>query len=887
MLDDLLYRLRSFFRRGSMEDEIDDELRYHLEREAEKHRRAGVAPEEALRRARLALGGSEQVKQRVRESRGTRLIDDLVQDLRYALRSFLKTPAITLMIALSLAIGIGANTAIFTVTSTLLLKPLPYPHADRLAILWLRSPGIGIPQDWPSPGQYHDIKTQNHVFEDTAIATGGGTTITGLSRGLKIDVIAGSSNLLPMLGARPLRGRLFSPEDDKPHSAKTVILTYGLWQRVFSTDPNILGRSITIDGDASTVVGVLSPDFRLNREVMPTVGGVDKPDLFMPMPEEAKEAQNYGSENYNILARLRPGVTMREAQSDIGIIAARLRQEKHRDSTFTISVVPLIEQVVGDVRTAVLILFGAVALVLLIACTNVANLLLARATVRHREIAIRSALGAGRARMIRQLLTESVLLSLLGGAGGLALAAGSLTLARRMHPGNIPRLEELSIDPRVLGFTLAISLLTGIVFGLAPALRASRVNLTASLKTGGRAAKSGGLNVRHDKVRGALVIVELAISLPLLAGAGLLVRSFMHLAQVPPGFNPQHLISMQVSAEGLKYKDRPQRVQFYQALEDRVAHLSGVTAEGAVSSLPLTPSVGWGGMQIEGYVPPPNQPELQVDVRSASPGYFATMQIPILMGRAFSAADADKTQPVVVIDQKMADHFWPRGDAVGKRIRQNDKAPWSIIVGVVGVVKEYGLDLDTRMVAYYAHAQHPGGTMFLVARTASDPAAMADAIVSQISSLDTDVPVFEIATMEQRVHDSVARQRFAMTMLSGFAIFAVILAAIGVYGVMSFLVTQGAGDIAIRMALGARPSRILSLVFRQGMGLTLTGIVAGLLGAVALTRVMRSLLFGVSATDPLTFVSVLALLIIIGLAACYFPARRATRVDPIVALRTE
>ena len=887
MLDDLLYRLRSVFRRSAMEDEMDAELRYHMEREAEKYRRSGLSDEEAIRRARLALGGSEQVKQRVRESRGTRFLDDLLQDLRYAFRGFLKTPAITLMIVLSLAIGIGANTAIFTVTSTLMLKPLPYPHADRLAILWLRSPGIGIPQDWPSPGQYYDIKAQNHVFEDMAIAVGGGTTITGLNRGVKVDVIAASSNFLPMLGAKPYSGRLFSPEEDKSHNGKTVVLTYGLWQRVFSADPNILGKSITVDGDISTVVGVLTPDFRLNREAIPTVGGVDKPDLFMPMPEEAKETQNFGPEDYNILARLKPGVTMKEAQADIRVIAERLRVEKHRDTTFTISVVPLIEQVVGDVRSAVLILFGAVALVLLIACTNVANLLLARATMRQREIAVRAALGAGRARVIRQLLTESVLLSLLGGLAGLGLAAGSLALARRMHPGNIPRLDELSIDPLVLGFTFGIALLTGIVFGLAPALRASRVNLTASLKTGGRGAMSGGLSVRHDKLRGALVIMELAISLPLLAGAGLLVRSFIHLAQVPPGFNPQHTISMQVSAEGPKYKDPPPRVQFYQALSERVSHLSGVTAVGAVSALPLTPSVGWGGMAIEGYVPPPNQPELQVDVREATPGYFGAMQIPVITGRTFALDDTQKTEPVVVIDQKMADRFWPHGDALGKHVRQSAKQPWSTIVGVVGVVKEYGLDLDTRMVVYYAHAQNPGGTMFVVARTASDAAAMASAIVEQVNAIDSDVPVFDVATMEQRVHDSVARQRFAMTMLSGFAAFAMILAAIGVYGVMSFLVTQGVGDIAIRIALGARPGRILRLVFQQGMGLTFCGILAGLAGAFALTRVMSSLLFGVKPTDALTFISVPALLMIIGVAACYFPARKAMRVDPIVALRTE
>jgi predicted permease len=824
---------------------------------------------------------------RHRDSRGTRFVEDLTHDLRYAMRSFANTPGLTAMIVLSLAIGIGANTAIFSVTSTLLLKPLPYPDADRLAILWLRSPGIGIPQDWPSPGQYHDIQTKNHVFEETALAIGGGSTITGLSRAIKVDAIAGSASLLPMLGAKPMLGRLFLPQEDKPGSAKTAVLTYGLWQRVFSGDPNILGRTITFEGEATTVVGVLPGDFRLNHEVIPTVGGIDKPDIFLPLPAEAKDPTNYGSENFNILARLKPGVTMEAAQSDIAIIAARLRQEKHRDPSFTISVVPLIEQVVGNVRSAVLILFGAVALVLFIACTNVANLLLSRATVRQREIAIRAALGAGRARVVRQLLTESILLALLGGAAGLAIADLGLVIARRMHPGNIPRLDELGLDFNVLGFSLAVSLMTGIVFGLAPAFRASRVDLTASLKSGGRGSMKSGLHVKHDKLRGVLVIAELAIALPLLAGAGLLVRSFVRLTDVAPGFNPHNVISMQVAADGPKYKEKAARVQFYQALDEQVGHLSGVSAVGAITSLPLTPAVGWGGMEVEGYVPPPNQPELQVDIRYTTPGYFTAMQIPLRGGRFFTAADTEKTQAVVLIDEKMANHFWPKGDAVGKRIRQSNKQPWTTVAGVVGLVKEYGLDLDTRMVVYYPHAQKAAGTMFMVARTNSDPAATADAIVHQVNALDSEVPVFDIATMDRRVQDSVARQRFAMTMLGAFAGFAMVLAAIGVYGVMSFLVSQGTADIAIRMALGARRSRILTLVFQQGMGLALTGIFAGLLGALGLTRVMSGLLFGVSALDPVTFGSVLVLLTAVALAACYFPARRAMRVDPMVALRAE
>jgi predicted permease len=763
----------------------------------------------------------------------------------------------------------------------------PCPIQPRIAILWLRSPGIGIPQDWPSPGQYHDIVTQNHVFEDTALAIGDSFTLTERSKAIKVNGILATSSLLPMLGAKPILGRIFLPEEDQPGKPETVVITYGFWQREFAGDPNVVGRSITLDGHPHAIVGVLSPSFHLNHEVIPTIAGIDKPELFMPPLEEAKDPTNYGSENYNILARLKPGVTMQQAQSDIDIIAARLRQEKHRDRSFTISVVPLIEQVVGNVRTAVLILFGAVALVLLIACTNVANLLLSRATTRQREIAIRAALGAGRGRVMRQLLTESILLSLMGGVAGLGISALSIFIARKMHPGNIPRLEEFGIDFRVLGFTFAIAIFTGVIFGLAPALRASRVDLMANLKAGGKGSLNGGLSLRHDKLRGALVIAELAISLPLLVGAGLLVRSFVRLANVPPGFNPRHVVSMDVDAYGPQFKDRTTRVRFYQDLAERTRLLPGVTATGAVSALPLTSAIGWGGIHIEGYVPPPDAPELQVDGRAATPSYFSTMKIPLTRGRFFAETDTDKMPLVAIIDQKMADRFWPRGDAIGKRIRPNDDSPWITIVGVVGVVKEYGLDTDTRMVVYYPHAQRPVGSMYVVAHTATDSASTIDAMVRQVNALNPDVPVHDIATMEQRVQDSMARQRFAMTMLAGFAGFAMILVAIGIYGVMSFLVTQGTADIAIRVALGASRASILSLVFRQGMGLAVAGIVAGLVGALGLTRIMNSLLFGVKPTDPLTFFSVLALLLLVALSACLFPAGRAMRIDPMTALRTE
>jgi putative ABC transport system permease protein len=868
--------------------ELTEEISSHLLMAARDREARGESPAEARVAAQRELGNAGIIQDVTRDQWAWTWLENLWQDLRYGARMLMKNPGLTLVIVLSLAIGIGANTAIFSVTSALLLKPLPYPHADRLALLWLRSPGIGIPQDWPSPGQYHDIKTQNHVFDDTAIAIGGSYTLTGLTKAMKVDGIEGSSSLLNMFGAKPLLGRTFLPEEDRPGKPDSIVLTYGLWQQAFGGDANILGRSVMINGKPRAVVGVLRADFTLNHEVIPTIGEIDKAEIFLPLPLDAKDEADYGPEDYNIVARLKPGVTMRQAQADIDVIAARLREEKHRDRSFRISVVPVMEQVVGSTRNSILILLGAVALVLLIACANVANLLLSRAAGRQKEIAVRRALGAGKGRLVMQLLTESILLSVLGGAAGLIIASWSLYLVHAIHPGNIPRMDEIGMDFRVLAFTLAVSIITGIVFGLAPAYRASRVDLNAALKAGGRSSRaSGGLNVKRDKLRGALVIAELAVSLTLLAGAGLLIRSFARLVSVPPGFNTDHVISMQVSVRGPKYRQEAQIAQFYQNLSERVRNLPGVTAQGFVSSLPLTTAVGWGPLEIEGYVPPANQPELQVDKREATPDYFRTMQIPLISGRAFADSDTGKSGQVVLIDQKMAERFWPHGDAVGKRVRHNEHDTWKTIVGVVGVVKEYGLDTDTRMVVYFAHAQVTEMTMYLVARTTTDPASVSDAIIQQVHAVEPDAPVYDIATMQQRFHDSTARQRFATTMLAAFACFALILAAVGVYGVMSFLVAQGTPDIAIRMALGAQRRSILSLVFQQGMSLALIGIGAGLLGALILTRVMAGLLFDVSATDPLTFAGVAMLLTLVALAACYIPARRAMRVDPMVALRYE
>jgi len=811
----------------------------------------------------------------------------ILSDFRFGFRTLFKSPGLTLVIVLSLAIGIGANTAIFSVVNALLLKPLPYPNPDRLAVLWLRSPGLGIPQDWPSPGEFIDLQTQNRVFGEMAISQGGSMTLTGRDQPERVQVLRTSSPLFHMLGAKPLMGRLLLPDEDKPGKPPVAILSYGTWKGLFGGDARIVGRNITLNGNPFAVVGVLQPEFLLNNEVMQTVGGNERSDIYLPLPLGADAVRRRGDENFNLTARLKPGVTMAQAQADVSIIAGRIREQDKRDPTFTVSVVPLIDQVVGNVRRAVLVLLGSVALVLLIACANVANLLLSRATARQKEVAIRTALGAGWTRLVRQLLSESVLLGVLGGAAGLAIAVWSLSVVRAIHPGNIPRLDAIGIDGTVLAFTFGVSILTGLVFGIAPAIRAVRADLNTALRSGGRSTQGDGgfASGSRNRLRGVLVISELALSLMLLIGAGLLIRSFVRLEGVPAGFNPGHVISMRVSANGPKYRDEKAAAQFYRELGDNIMRLPGVKSQGGVSALPFTPSVGWGSIEVEGYTKSASQPELQVDMRSATPQYFSTMEVPLIDGRFFDAHDTPDGQLAAIIDQKMAQRFWPHGGAVGKHVWNDPKKPYTI-VGVVGVVKQYGLDTDTRMVVYYPHAQQPSN-LYIVARTSGDPGSLASSMVRAAHALDRDVPVYDVRTMDDRMYDSLARQRFATTMLGAFAVFAMILAAIGVYGAISYLVTQGAHDIGVRIALGASRGNILKMVVRRGMGLAGAGIACGLIGAAALTQLMASLLFGVSAHDAAAFTAAPVFLAVVALAACYVPARRATRVDPMVALREE
>jgi predicted permease len=813
----------------------------------------------------------------------------LFQDLRYALRMLRKNLMVTVVIVVSLAIGIGANSAIFSVVDALLLRPLPYPHADRLVAVWLHSPAIGIFRDWPSPGEYIDVQNENHSFEQMALAQSRPFTLTGHGQPERLFGMRTQSSLLEMLGAKPLLGRLLLPEEDKPGKPDVAILSERVWKRLFNSDPGIVGKSIVLNGNPFTVVGVLQDSFMLNAEVMPSETPMDRMDIFAPLPLGADAVNRRGDENYNIVARLKPGVSVEKAQADIDVIASRIRKKDRRDASFGMDVVGLQEQVVGDIRRALLVLLGSVGLVLSIACANVANLQLTRAARREKEVAIRTALGAGWPRLARQLLTESVLLGLLSGAAGLLVAKLSIYVVRAMNPGNIPRLDEITINGAVLIFTLGVSLATGILFGVAPLRRAIKVDLNTSLKAGGRGGQSdGGLHLRRFSLRRLLVVSEVAVSLVLLIGAGLLIRSFVRLQNLPPGFTTENVLTMEVAAAGRKYQDDNNNkpiINFYKEVERRVEHLPGVVSEGVVSALPLTGEVGWGRINVEGYAPPPGQ-ELQVDIRVASRDYFRTMEIPLRKGRFFNEDDtADKPQ-VVIIDGKFAQRFWPNSDAIGKRLWWDPKKPITI-VGVVGVVKQYGLETDGKIAVYFPHQQWPDPRMFLAVRTSSEAAGLASGVVSQIHAVDPDVAVYGIKTMQERLYDSLARQRFASTMLGAFALFALLLAAIGLYGVMSHLVTQGTHDIGVLVALGARPSNVIRLVVRRGMELAGVGILVGLAGAAALTRVVTSLLFGVSSTDALTFATVPALLAAVALAATVIPAWRATRVDPMVALREE
>ncbi len=820
----------------------------------------------------------------------------LLQDLRYAARAFRKTPGFTAAAVLSVGIGIGANTAIFSVTHALLIEPLPYPDSDRLAILWNRSPGLDIAEDWFSTAQYFDIKTRHSGLEDVAIAHGMYRTLTGDDgEPERVGTIRLSTNLLTMLGARAAHGRLLLPDDDVPGAAGVAVIGHGTWMRRYGGDPSVVGRSVSLDGQPVEIVGVLAPGFAMPREVLPTLGVVEEGDFVLPIRLGPNAATVRTREDFNVLARLAPGVTFEAAQAEMDTITASLRSEfpdvYPPNGGLTFSLVPLQEQVVGGVRTALVVLSGAVGFVLLIACANVANLLLSRALGRQREMAVRAALGASRGRLVRQLFSESVLLAFAGGAAGILLALAGVRWLHLLQPEDVPRLGAIGIDGGVLLFTCGVSALSGLLFGLAPALGLSKVDVQSHLQDAGRGSSaSGALWGRGDGLRRLLVVAELALSVVLLIGAGLLIRSFAHVQQVPGGFTPDGVLTFELSLMGQKYPDSPAVQRGYKALWERLDALPGVTSSGGVIPLPLSNFFAWGPIQVEGRTPPAGERFINADQRVATSRYFETLGIPLLEGRYFTDEDLPGMTRVVIVDERMANDLWPGQSAIGKRIRYGDQTTtteWETVVGVVGQVKQYALDADARIAFYRPHTQQPARQLYVTVRAAGDAAALGGPVRDAIRALDPDLPIFRMKTMEARVDESLARRRFLVTLLSLFAAVAAALAAIGIYGVMAYLVSQGTREMGIRIALGASPASIERLVIRQGLILGLAGVTAGLAGAFALTQLLESLLFGVEPTDPVTFAAIAAALFSVAAAASYIPARRAARTDPIVALRSE
>ena len=807
----------------------------------------------------------------------------LWQDLRYGFRMLLKRPGFTAIAIFALALGIGANTAIFSVVNAVLLRPLPYADPARLMAVWETNAQLGPAmrnRNEVALGNFRDWRARSQVFDQFGALFYANVNLTGVAEPERIQSVVVTTNLFQLLGVQQMLGRSFSPDEEKPESRRVVILSHSLWQQRFGSNQDLLGRVLTLNGNPVTVIGIMPAAFELQFPSSMRV------DMWLPMRLDANDFDRKTHYLY-VLGRLKQGASREQAQAEMNLIAGQLQQEHpETNAEHGGNVVPLHKQIVGDIQSYLYVLFAAVGFVLLIACANVANLLLARVATRYREVAVRIALGASRGRLIRQLLTESLMLSALGGLLGLLLANWGIDVLVSLTPADVPRLHEIGLHAPVFGWTLAISILTGVLFGLAPALQASRPDVNDALKeSGGRSP--GGL--RSSRMRNLLVVSELALAVLLLVGAGLMIKSFVRLQQVTPGFEPKNLLTMNISLPRQKYREPQQANLFFEQLLQHVSTVAGVESVGGIDPLPLSDSNVTTGFVVQGapYLAPANRPD--VGERAVTPGYFQTMRIPVLKGRSFTEQDRDNTPRVIVINEALARRYWPNEEPVEKRLGFDDssKQVWREIVGVVGNVKHQSLDAEAKPEVYFPYQQYPKNFMSLVVRTASDPAGMMPAIRNQVLSLDKDQPVFDMKTMEQRLAKSVAPSRFVMLLLGVFSALALILAAVGIYGVMAYLVTQRTQEIGIRMALGAQKRDVLKMIVGQGMALTLAGVVIGLIASFALTRLMRTLLFEVAPVDATTFIVVSVVLTSVALLACYFPARRATKVDPLAALRYE
>jgi putative ABC transport system permease protein len=831
-------------------------------------------------------------------------MEAVMQDLRYGFRMLVKNPAFTFIAVLALALGIGANTAIFSVVNVMLLRPLPFANPDQLVAVWTRNAARSTTRGSTAPPDFRAWQEQNTAFQGLGAYYLGDFNISARSEPERVRGAFVSSNLFPLLGTRPALGRLFSPEEEQFGRHRVAILGHGLWQRRFGSDPNLIGQQVTLNSESYTVVGVMPPDTWLRQ-------AKQKAELWIPMAFEPGSNQNTRNNYFlNVIGRLKPGVEIAQAQAKMDVVAGQLEQDYKENAGLGARVVSLSEDTSGDNRPILLILLGAVGCVLLIACANVANLLLSRAASRERETALRIALGASRGRLIRQWLTENILLSALGGALGLALASWGLQAIVALAPENLSRTAiitqdvGISIDHRVLIFTLLLSVLTGVVFGLLPVLQASNPDLNKGLKDSGRSTTG---SVRSRRMRGVLVVSEIALALVLLIGAGLMLKSFVRMQATDPGFNSDRLLTMQIALPELKYKEARQRTAFFQQAVERIKGLPGVQSVGATTGLPMS-NESWGKQfSIEGRTPPATLDQVEaVEFHQATPDYFRAAGISLLKGRFFTEQDTQDSPGVVIINEAVAKKFFPDEDPVGKRVWMGPpesmlsptllppggQFPRATIVGVIADVMSYGVDKPVEWEVFAPYLQGGGNIplakMYMAVRTSGDdPRSLAGAVRGEVRAIDADQPVADLKTMEQRLGDSLWQPRFNMILLAIFAGVAALLAAIGIYGVVSYSVAQRTPEIGIRVALGAQPGDVMKLIMRQGVVLAFFGLGIGLAAAFGLTRVLSSLLYGVSSTDLSIFAPVALLLLVITLLGSFIPARRAMRIDPLTALRNE
>ena len=810
-------------------------------------------------------------------------METLFKDLRYGFRSLVKRPGFSAIAIITLALGIGANTAIFSVVNAVLLRPLPFHDPDRLVMVWEDASFAGFPRNTPAPANYVDIKTQNQVFEDMAAMDRRSFNLTGDGEPQRVEAFGVTANFFPLLGVQPAVGRSFSAEEDKPEANKVVMITYGLWQQRYGGDLNILGRDLLLNGEKYTVVGVMPAGFQFLDS---------KVGMWVPIAFTAETLAARNRHYLRLVARMKPGVSFEQANAEVKAIHQRIAQD-NPDSAGRIGgfAVPLRDELAGEIRRPLLMLLVAVAFVLLIACANIANLLLSRAASRRREMALRTALGASRFRILRQLLVESVLLAACGALCGLLLATWSFAFLQRLIPNGMTDSTKLGLDLPVLGFTLLITLLTAVIFGLAPAFQASKIDLNEALKQGGGRS---GVNAGSNRLRNVMVVAEVALALVLLVGAGLLIQTFLKIRDQYAGLRPENVLTLRTVLSRGKYEEGSKRINFYNQVLERVKNLPGVVAAGYTTAVPLATKGGTNGFSIEGRsVEQMRAGGLAYDAnhRQISADLLKAMGVSIVEGRAFDGTDNEQSVPVAIINQTMARQFWPGENPIGKRFKLGDPAseiPWLTIVGIAGDVRQMGVDVPVKAEMYFPFQQAAFSQFYsprdLVVRTSVDPLSLIAGIRNEIHAVDPDQPISNVQTMADVVGVETASRELGMTLLTVFAGVALLLSTLGIYGVLAYFVVQHTQEIGVRMALGAQRGDILRLILKKGMTLTVLGVALGLAGAFALTRLMSSLLYGVSTTDPLTFAGLALLLTCVAFIACYLPARRATKVDPMVAL---